>query len=339
REPLFVFVILALCSTQPILHFAHLILERISRLLPFQRSVSFYFVTLTLGPALGSLITEPAAMTVTALILLEHFYRHGVSDRFKYATLGLLFVNISICGTLTPYAAPPILMVARAWNWDLSFMLVHFGWKGMLASILSTSIVTFRFRNEIQRIKRDRFDSFREKIPTWLQFLHLCFLAAVIVSAHHPVVFIGIFLFFLGLVSVTSEYQDFIELRQGLLVAFFLGGLVVLGTPQREWLEPLISNVTSGTLFLGSSFLTAFVDNAALTYLGSQVKDLSEASRFALVSGSVVGGGLTVIANAPNPAGFGILNSSFGKDGISPFFLFTHALFPTLIAGVCFWFL
>ena len=85
-------------------------------------------------------------MTVTALILLERFYKQGVSQRLMYATIGLLFVNISIGGTLTPFAAPPVLMVAKAWNWDLAFMLTHFGWKAALSTVLATAFITNRFK-------------------------------------------------------------------------------------------------------------------------------------------------------------------------------------------------
>ena len=49
--------------------------------------------------------------------------------------------------------------------------------------------------------------------------------------------------------------------------------------------------------------LTAFNDNAMVTYLSSLIPTLSEAAKQAIMSGVVVGGGLTVIANAPNPAG------------------------------------
>jgi hypothetical protein len=61
--------------------------------------------------------------------------------------------------------------------------------------------------------------------------------------------------------------------------------------------------------------------------------------KYARVAGAVSGGGLTVIANAPNPAGIGILQTSkaFGADGISTFGLFLGALIPTLIAIVFFW--
>ena len=124
-----------------------------------------------------------------------------------------------------------------------------------------------------------------------------------------------------------------------MLVGFFLAGLVVLGGPQRWWLEPVLMSLDALPLYLASLSLTAITDNAALTYLGSQVPGIHESSKYALVSGAIVGGGLTVIANAPNPAGFGILNPAFGDEGISPIKLFTSALLPTIIAALSFWLL
>lgn len=339
-EPTFVFVIMAVCSTRPILKFASALIERISSTLPFNRQVSFYVSCMVIGPVSGSIITEPAAMTVTALILLDRFFNQKISQKLMYATIALLFVNVSIGGTLTSYAAPPVLMVAAKWGWDISFMLTHFGWKAILSIGISTAILVLRFQKEIARIPFEKRAQTRtDAVPFWITLTHLFFLFLVVISSHHSVATIGVFLFFLGLVSVTKEYQNEIKLREGLLVAFFLSGLVILGAPQRWWLEPLLTRLDVFPLFVGSISLTAFTDNAALTFLGAQVPGLSDASRYALVAGAVTGGGLTVIANAPNPAGYGILNSSFGKDGIDPLKLFTHALIPTTIAALCFWFL
>lgn len=339
-EPAFVFVIMAVCATRPILDVASQLIECVSKFLPLQKPLAFYVTCLTVGPLLGSFITEPAAMTVTALILLNRFYKQEISEKLKYATLGLLFVNVSIGGTLTPYAAPPVLMVASQWNWDLGFMLAHFGWKAALSIVFSTTLIAIRFRNELSKLSwKQTTPHTHQRIPAWVSVSHLLFLGAIVLTAHTLAVFAGIFLFFLGFVSVTREYQEEIKLREGILVGFFLGGLVVLGGSQRWWLEPLLSNLSSLPLYLGSISLTAITDNAALTYLGTQVPSLSEISKYALVAGAVTGGGLTVIANAPNPAGYGILNASFGEEGISPLLLFTNALLPTLIAALCFWFL
>lgn len=337
-EPVFIFVIMTVCSSKPILQLAERLVEGISRLIPLNKSIAFYWSTLVIGPLLGSLITEPAAMTVTALILLKYYYQKDISQKLMYSTIGLLFVNVSIGGTLTPYAAPPVLMVAQKWNWDLTFMLTQFGWKGALAIFISTSFVAFRFKKEISKINWMQFKpSKQHRIPSWVQIIHLVFLFLIIASSHYMAVFVGLFMFFLGLVTVTKEYQSELKIKEGLLVAFFLGGLVVLGGQQQWWLEPILTSLGTFEMYLGAIGLTAFTDNAALTYLGSQVPTLSEVSKYALVAGSVVGGGLTVIANAPNPAGFGILNSSFGEEGISPLRLFASAAVPTAIAAICFW--
>ncbi len=337
-EPAFVFVILAVSATRPILDLTEILLTAIARLLPFRRSTAFYFVVLAVGPILGSFITEPAAMTVTALLLLDRFYSKDVSTSFKYATLGVLFVNISIGGTLTPYAAPPVLMVAGKWGWGIKEMFFNFGWKGIISCLISSAIVTLRFRKELSHVRIDQ-KSNKPRVPFWVYFVHLAFLAAIVVCAHHTILVIGLFLFFLGFVQVTCEHQEELKLKEGLLVAFFLGGLVVIGGKQGWWLEPILSKLTELPLYLGAIGLTAFTDNAALTYLGTLVPSLSDSSRYALVAGAVVGGGLTVIANAPNPAGYSILQRAFGEDGISPLLLFVHALVPTVVAALCFWFL
>lgn len=340
KEPAFIFVILVLCSTRPILESASQVMRAISRLVPLPGSAAFYFTALFLGPLLGSLITEPATMTVTALVLYQTFFRDKTPERFKYSTLGVLFVSVSIGGVLTPFAAPPVLMVASKWNWDVVFMLKHFGWKSVSAVFFNALLATLF---NLKTLKKNSWEatqgrSAQHQTPLWIIALHHLFLILVVLSAHHLVVFLGVFLFFLGVYAVTQEFQDPLKLREGLLVGFFLGGLVVLGAPQGWWLEPLLSKMDSTTLFLGAAGLTAITDNAALTYLGSQVPGLAESAKYALVAGAVTGGGLTVIANAPNPAGYGILAPAFGKNGIEPLKLFGAAMLPTLIAAVLFWF-
>lgn len=334
-EPAFVFVIMCIAATRPVILLATKIIQFFARLLPFQEKMSFYLSALIIGPLLGSFITEPATMTVTALILLDSFYKEQVSLRFKYATMGLLFVNVSIGGTLTHFAAPPVLMVATKWNWGTLYMLEHFGYKSVLAIIISTALYAFHFRKELSgyvKVKQQKDDY---QIPKWWKvFAHVVFLFLVVYTAHHPKVFIGIFCFFLGFVKITEKFQDALKIKTAFLVAFFLAGLVTLGSMQAWWLQPLLSKMGDLTLFLGATALTAITDNAALTYLGSLV-DLSDESKYALVAGAVCGGGLTVIANAPNPAGFGILKDTFGADGINPVRLFLYALVPTIIAVLC----
>src|SRR5687768_7091795 len=152
-EPLFVVVIMALASTRPIIAFAEQSLRLVANL-GGSTPAAWWLTILMIGPLLGSFITEPAAMTICALLLARQFYDLGPSVKLKYATLGLLFVNVSIGGTLTNFAAPPVLMVARPWGWDFSFMFSHFGWRAALAIGVSTVAGWLIFRKELASLAR-----------------------------------------------------------------------------------------------------------------------------------------------------------------------------------------
>ncbi len=287
-------------------------------------------------PLMGSLLTEAAAMTLAALILRDRFFRHGLSSNLQYATLGVLFVNVSIGGTLTPFAAPPILMVAATWQWDMTFMASTFGWKAAIAVFVNAVVLTVLFRRELAALPSEERQSDGAPTPFPLVAIHLFMLAGVVVFAHHPAIFMGLFLFFLGFAHAYERYQNRLLLREGLLVAFFLAGLEVLGGQQQWWLQPILSQLSEHAVFFGTTFLTAFTDNAALTYLGSLVDGLSDAFKYALVAGAVTGGGLTVIANAPNPAGLALLRNHFEEESVSPAKLALAALPPTIVAAAAF---
>jgi predicted cation transporter len=144
------------------------------------------------------------------------------------------------------------------------------------------------------------------------------------------------FMFFLAFVAATGRNQDAINLRGPVLVGFFLAGLVIHGGCQQWWIEPVLTSLNPIQLLLGSTALTAFNDNAAITYLASLVPGFSDQAKLAVVAGAVAGGGLTVIANAPNPAGQSILQSHFGENGVSALKLFLAALIPTAICVAVF---
>jgi hypothetical protein len=442
-EPMFVVAIMALAATRPILKLTEGLMDRIARL--FGGSLkAWWFTILTVGPVLGSLITEPAAMTISALLLGRKFYALQPSTGFKYATIGLLFVNISIGGTLSHFAAPPVLMVVGPWKWDMIYMVTHFGWKAVVAILISNGLYFFFFRTEFERLQkafgmvslkddiqrvyirredfepefdkmgcmlsdelgfrmavekrynqikeniehrlrrkyaddphirrydrelvRDAFDqrfeeikrqnmrrtipgllpedqrpSYRDPewdnrddpVPVWVVAIHVLFMAWTIFNAHNPAVFIPALLFFLGFAEVTRPFQNRIDLKAPLLVGFFLGGLVVHGGVQGWWIAPVLGALSEVPLMLGATILTAFNDNAAITFLSTLVPTFTDSLKYAVVAGAVAGGGLTIIANAPNPAGMAILKKYF-KDGVSPTMLVAGALLPTVIVLACF---
>jgi len=346
-EALFVVVIMSLASSRPIITFAEGAMRRVAEL-GRGTPAAWWFTILTVGPILGSLITEPAAMTISALLLGRQFYDLSPSNRLKYATLGLLFVNVSIGGTLTHFAAPPVLMVARHWNWDTPFMLEHFGWRTLLAIVASNAIYFFGFRKELRALSDrapvadvetpesvDATSPAMLPVPAWLIVAHLLFLAWTVFNSHYSVLFVGGFLFFLGFVRATTKYQSQIDLKSPLLVGFFLAGLVIHGGLQAWWIGPVLSHLSEQPLFFGAAFLTAFNDNALITYLSTLVPNLSDGLKAAVVEGAVAGGGLTVIANAPNPAGQSLL-ARFFDSGVSPLYLAASALLPTAVTVIAY---
>jgi hypothetical protein len=441
-EAAFVVVIMVLASTRPILRLAESMMSGVAKL--FGGSLSALWLTiLTLGPLLGSFITEPAAMTICALLLSHKFYELRPSVKFKYATLALLFVNVSVGGALTHFAAPPVLMVAGPWNWGTSFMLSNFGWKVIIGILASNSLYFLLFRKELaamqqafkirdmkdeierkyltkkateaawteaaqqgeereklldtmrcmterfietirQRMKgvdmseleemgydrelineaadkrfeearlyrarkflplllpeKDRaefqdpdWDKRDDPVPGWITVVHVLFMGWTIVNAHYPELFIIGLLFFLGFAQVTTQFQNQINLRPAMLVGFFLASLVIHGGLQAWWIAPVLGNLTEGILMIGATVLTAFNDNAAITYPSTLVPGFTDGLKYAVVAGAIAGGGLTIIANAPNPAGQSILKKHF--DGaVSPKRLLTAALVPTVIVWLC----
>lgn len=437
-EPLFVVVIMVLSATRPILRAADRIIQKIAGIFGGTLT-SLWLTTLTIGPLLGSLITEPAAMTISALVLAKHFYALEPGPKFKYATLGLLFVNISVGGTLTHFAAPPVLMVAGPWGWDTIFMLTHFGWKAVAGILLSNGLHFIIFRKEIQRIEekyalvrlkeeiqknymrrrdmdamfdeiarettqktgarkaietaiqeiekevrqrleehyfprlirkgvqmdlikqafKERFEEIKlremrrafpallpshqqapfvdpdwdnrdDPVPAWVTIVHVMFMGWTIFNAHHPQLFIPGILFFIGFAQVTRPFQNRMDLKAPILVGFFLGGLVIHGGVQGWWIAPILGNLTETPLMLGAAMLTAFNDNAAITFLSTLVPNLTESLKYAVVAGAVAGGGLTIIANAPNPAGVSILKKHF-NDEVEPMGMLLAAVAPTAV--------
>lgn len=335
-EPMFVFVIMVISASRPILQFVSDAVRRLAVVVPLPAAVAYYFLALSVVPLFGSVVTEPAAMTLAALMLRDVIFSRQASNRLKYLTLGVLFVNISIGGTLTNFAAPPILMVAAKWGWDTGTVFSMFGWKALVAVVTNALILTLLFKNELTQKARADVQGTGARTPAAFVFINLAILAGVVATNHQPEMFIGLFLLFLGLAEAYKRHHDGLMLREGLMVAFFLAGLVVLGGQQQWWLQAVLASLSETTLYYGATALTAITDNAALTYLGSLVSGVSDEFKYALVAGAVTGGGLTVIANAPNPAGFAILKNSFDEQSINPFGLLLAALAPTAVAVFCF---
>lgn len=340
-EPAFVFAIMVVAASRPILELVNMLVKGVARILPMRNELALFFVTMSFVPLAGSFITEPAAMTLAALLLRDGYFRRSEQAGFKYMTIGVLFVNVSIGGVLTAYAAPPVLMVAQTFGWDTAYMTSHFGWRAAVAVILNAGLLTLICRahlldGTIGTAPADDDKPKRPPVPAIVIAIHTFFLVGIVLSAHHPTVFLGFLMLFIGYAHAYKRHQNPLLVREGLMVGFFLAGLVVLGGMQQWWLQSLLGDLSPTVLFWGATILTALTDNAALTYLGSLVQGTSDIWRYMLVAGAVTGGGLTVIANAPNPAGFAILKGCFPDGAISPLKLLLSAAIPTVIAAAMF---
>jgi hypothetical protein len=336
NEAVFVVVVMAIASTQPVLYLAERVLSLVAAALGGSPA-AWWFTLVSIGPVLGSLITEPAAMTICAILLAQHFFRYRPSAKLSYATCALLFSNVSMGGVLTHFAAPPVIMVSSVWGWDTRFMFLTFGWRALCAVIVSAFLYFIMFRKEFRLLAQQseaidqRVGHTHERpVSPFVILGNMAFLAWTVAHAESSRLVIMGFLFFLAFVDATRHFQRSVSLRAPLLVGFFLAGLVIHGEFQAWWIEPLLTRLDQVTLFVSSIALSAFNDNASITYLASLVPHFSDELKYMVVAGALAGGGLTIIANAPNPAGNALL-SRFFDGGVSPVKLLVAAVVPLVV--------
>lgn len=336
QEPLFVAVIIALAATRPILYLAERILGFIARI--FGGGVAAWWYTLLIiGPLIGSLITEVAAITIVALLLAQKFYEAKPSKKFAYATLGLLFVNISIGGILTHFAAPAVVMVAAKWDFTTPYLFSHFGPAVITSVIVNVLVIGLIFSKELKTLKLPApSEAAKKPVPVWIVTVHVLLLLWTVINSHYPpLLFFGL-LAAIWFQTVSREYQEPLRIFDAVKVGVFLAGLVIFCGLQSWWIVPLFEGLNPYKLFGLATILASFNDNAAVTYLVSLVPNLTEAMKHAALAGAVTGGGLTIIANAPNPAGFSLVRKYFRGEVVNAAGLFLAALIPTLIVAAIF---
>jgi Na+/H+ antiporter NhaD/arsenite permease-like protein len=339
-ESLFIFCVIVIASTRAIVTLARRLLFSLSnsaaKLFKAPIVTVQFFCVMTFGPLLGSFITEPAAITITALLLYRMIQKKAAPQNFLYAIIAFLFVNVSVGGAMTPFAAPPILMVARPWGWSLPDVFRNLGVPGILAILLNNIFLILFYRKKLNEflapLESDHFP-----VPAWVIGAHVIFLSGLVYFSHHSEIFVPLTGVFILFTLFTKKHQDGLKYKEALLVSFFLYGLIIFGNLQNWWLSDFLATMGAKTLFAGATCLTAVTDNAALTYLGSQVEGLSEVAKWSLTAGALVGGGLTILANAPNAAGFAILRSEFSNESLNALKLLRAALLPTLVAFACYY--
>lgn len=346
-EPSFVVVIMIISASRPIKEFVASFMVLIAKKIPGSMSITLLGVLLSLGTLLGSFITEAATMTIVALLLGYYYFKRIASSadshhKARYSILSTLLVNVSIGGVLTHYAAPPVLMVAGTWEWNTSFMMTNFGVYAIAAVLINTCWCLFENRKVLLSLDvSGKPINQKGSVPFFVTLVHLGLLGLTVYCSHYPKMFSIFFVIYLVIAMSYPHHQDdratIIEnCKVGAKVGAFLWGLVLIGGKQQAWLEPVLTSMDGWTLYFGATGLTAITDNAALTYLASLVPHLTDFAKYMIVAGAVTGGGLTIIANAPNPAGIGILSKYFGDQAVSPKTLLFYALRPTMVAALCF---
>lgn len=343
-ETLFVVIILSVASSRPIIHIAQVIIQFFA--LRFGGTLcAWWFTLLTVCPLLGSLITEPGAMAIGAYLLSRQFYHYKPSNRLAYATLALLFTNVSVGGVLTNFASPAVLILSHAWNWTNWEVFITFGWKAVIGILLANTAYWFIFRKEFVELNKrqhstsEHFIAPKEEsiaVPFWVTAVHLIFMAFIVMTSEYPAIFVAGYLFFIGFHQSTKQHQDSLRLARPLLVGLFLAGLVIHGGLQGWWVVKALSDLSPIQVLGMSMGLTAFNDNTAIAYLATLIPEWGSVFKYALFSGVISGGGLTVIANAPNPAGFVILSEHFHLRRISSGSLLLAAIIPALIFYITF---
>ncbi|HSX04588.1 MAG TPA: putative Na+/H+ antiporter [Rhabdochlamydiaceae bacterium] len=341
EEPFFIVIIMSLASTRPIFQFAekatHFIAKRFG-----DTPGAWWLTIMTLSPLLGSIITEAAAMTIGALILKKRFYECGVSRKLAYGTLGLMFVNFSVGGVLTNFAAPPSVILTNCYHWTAADFFRQFGVKTLVGIVMVNLLYFFIFRDEFKKLKKFKPEvqlgiKKEERVPFWITCINLAFISWVILMKEYSAIFIGSYLLFLGFHHATRPYQDQITLRKPLMVGLFLAGLMIHVEFQKWWIERLLTHLNYGQMMITGLIVTAFSENSVLAQLSCLIPDLTALLKYALVAGFIAGGGLTVIAHAPNLVGQTILKKYF-RHGVSPLYLFLGALGPTLVFFVIYYF-
>src|SRR5690606_8784798 len=129
---------------------------------------------------------------------------------------------------------------------DTTYMATHFGWRAVLAVFINAALVTLVCRKVLAdasdaaacgTAKASGREAERPPAPPAVIAVHVLFLVGIVLSAHHPAVFLGLLMLFIGYAEAYKRHQSRLLIKEGLMVGFFLAGLVVLGGLQKWWLQ------------------------------------------------------------------------------------------------------
>ncbi len=336
---LFIMVMLILLESKPIEYFSECVFSTIAKI--GRQSPKCWWWTLMIAAPLSSFfLKETGAMIIASTLLVKHFYRLFPSTKFGYATMGLLFSNISISGLLSAFSSRALFMILPSVKWGNTMILQHFCWKAVLAILISTSVCYWIFRKE--------FDSFpavsvsakaKERIPKWVICTHIGFVAALMILQSEPLFMGALFVFYLAFQNFTVFYQHSINLAKIAFVGLFFVGLVVFGGLQEWWVLEVMHRMSDFGYLITAYILSISLDNALVNYIVHNLPVATDCYLYLVLSGCMSAGGLTLIANMPNIVGYLILKPSFPSSSFSLGWLFLAALGPSCISVLIFWLL
>lgn len=335
NEALLMVVAMSVASTYPIIHLAERILKTSAKF-TYESPITWWWLIMSLGPLIGSLIKETVAMTISALLLNKYFFTANPSKKLSYGTFALLMLNVSIGGSLTNFGTSAITIAAKPWGWSTPFMFKTFGIRALIAILICNTLYFLFFRKEFFNLKKIPPTGPEKEVPFYITLLHVLMLVWITLNKDNIVVVLGSFVLFLGFYQSTSKYQSVMDLKEPLLVGFFIASVIVLGGTQIWWVEPLLSRFNEIASMKLTIFLSAFTHNTTVSYMLTKIPNLTDHLKYALFSGMMIGGGLTLIGNGANLVAYALFKKHF-KYNVNLGTLFLYGLVPAIITTLIFY--
>ncbi|MBQ8498549.1 putative Na+/H+ antiporter [Chlamydia sp.] len=336
---LFIIVMLILLESRPIEYFSQKIFATIAKI-GNQSPICWWWTIMIAAPLSAFFLKESGAMIIAATLLSKHFYKFSPSPKLCYATMGLLFSNISISGLTSSFSSRALLTILPEIKWTNSFIISHFSWKVVLAILVSTTIFFCIFRKEFKKFPKTIPSStmMSDRVPLWIIFIHVLLVGCVILSRAIPL-FLGFLLvFYLGFQRFTIFYQNPIKTAKVCFVGLFYIGIVIFGELQEWWVLDLMHGMPDFGYMMTSYLFSIFLDNALVNHIVHNLPMANDCYLYLVLVGSMSAGGLTLVSNMPNIVGYLILRPTFPHSDISLIRLFLSAVVPSIVSLSVFWF-
>lgn len=337
---MFIIVMWLLLGSKPISYAVEHAFAKIANI-GRQSPKSWWLTVMFVAPLSTIFLRETGAIIIATTLLAKYFYDLSPSTRFSYATMGLLFSNVSIGGLLTTSSSRSLSMILRTLRWDNYEVMTHFGWKALLAICLSTTVYYYLFRREFHHFPRkiEHIINAGRKIPIWIICVHIAMAFAAMRFRSAPVLMGGVCIFYVFFHRLTVFYQNKIDFWKVCCLGVFFIGMSFVGGLQEWWILKLVKNSSDFGYMWAAYILSIFLDNVLVNLMMHDLPVVTDCYLYLVVAGCMSAGGLTLIANTPNIVSFATLRPFFQKPSFSFWKLFLASLFPSVLALMLFWLL